>query len=1018
MGKLKRQGRVRNSIIPAVKATLTGLLIGEALLFGLAAGDRMNFADWFSRHVIASVIACCVILTLLFAYLSARGFIADLHRKFRSGRLDLALALLLSFILDFKLGGISAGVYKNLVSLLAPSQLLLLLSFLLVVVVSYVFRVIYLRFRRQPSGEPSYFLSDEELFSSADDRLGYDELAKKFSERVLNNGATSSIVFGIDAPWGIGKSTFVNFCKEQWRKTENRPIVYPFSPLQYQNDEELTVKFIDGLVRAILSNSYVPEIRPLVSRYARFVRGIKGSLSIFGLEVVPGNYTIDEAYSDLRDALRDFGKKIIVVIDDLDRVDLTAVKAMLFTLKRSFALPNITYVLCYDTANLGLFDQEQPSLDTVTEFLEKFVNVKISLYIDSKLLEKYVKELTEEMRSINPLVDPKPIEKALGGMEHILRSPEFHEYVPFIGDVRKVKRLINTLLLLEIEKTDFDNSDFDSQDLIHLLLIYVNYPKIFRKIYYTETQERRGFFSAVLPTDEWYPTFDRDKDQDAFGSGREYRNSTKYIEYVENLSPQQRFLLDRVFDISTRLKNARVSRVSDDVRTSFACFNGTFYSVGNKNLEQYLDLIVKMSKPPAQGQHKYYTNLIKRIAEGNDISQILSEDVFTRHNNETAHKLFWRTIVNNARQLEERSACQAIAYILENIHLHCRYQNSDIGLGLRDDLPLSLVYLLDKAGWTDEEGHRTANTDENIAEIAEWVFGEGRHKDQGVITALSNDDRGVLGLDDLLSFRLYSCADRGGDIYNLQRAIAYHGNPDTPSGGSLDRIVREEMREISQLTFCIFDLHYIQKKINIFDAIDQLTWSDTVGEYEDYVKAQIDAGQVKEDELERDLAVLRSSLKSFIVYQLGNSNIDSGIGCGFYDEAGKEDQSGIRKEMNSYLFELCFDPSADPRNYGHFLNYLLLTMGVDLFRRPEKVLIPRIDQFLAVLEKERIAQYWQTNRDSIRAEKYAESDKQIYTHNGIITYRDYLDPVYQVLDKLISAQKEEPADGSAESPQS
>jgi hypothetical protein len=64
---------------------------------------------------------------------------------------------------------------------------------------------------------------------------------------------------------------------------------------------------------------------------------------------------------------------------------------------------------------------------------------------------------------------------------------------------------------------------------------------------------------------------------------------------------------------------------------------------------------------------------------------------------------------------------------------------------LRGDLNFFLIKLLDTVGWTDQDGKHRANTQENISEIAEWVFGEGRHAGRSVIETLTKEDRGILG---------------------------------------------------------------------------------------------------------------------------------------------------------------------------------------------------------------------------------------------------------------------------------
>jgi hypothetical protein len=94
--------------------------------------------------------------------------------------------------------------------------------------------------------------------------------------------------------------------------------------------------------------------------------------------------------------LANLNKKVIVVVDDLDRLGFSAIKDVLFAIKKSFTLPNVSYVLCYDTENLIPADE---NVDKIMEFLEKFINVKIGLYLDAETLRRFVTESAGEYRN-------------------------------------------------------------------------------------------------------------------------------------------------------------------------------------------------------------------------------------------------------------------------------------------------------------------------------------------------------------------------------------------------------------------------------------------------------------------------------------------------------------------------------------------------------------------------------------------------------------------------------------------
>ncbi|OGK49799.1 hypothetical protein A3A56_03835 [Candidatus Roizmanbacteria bacterium RIFCSPLOWO2_01_FULL_40_32] len=862
----------------------------------------------------------------------------------------------------------------------------------------------------------SFFISDTEKRSRKDDLLEFSEIANRFAERVYNQGSTDSLVFGVDAPWGVGKSTFVNFCQEYWEdEYKDNIIVYVFNPLRYESRENLLEKFIDGFIRVIQKHTFIPELRPVISKYSRFIQSVKGNIFGFlNIEIAGGNYSVDDAFQDLETILTSLDKKVIVVIDDLDRLNLPAVKDLLFTIKKSFTLPNVSYVLCYDAENINALEQEKPDFEKVTEFLEKFVNVKVSLYLSSDKLSNFVTTNLESSLSGNSQADPILVSKAVGGLKDIFNSSDYHHYVPFVGDVRKLKRLINTILLLDLEKTDFDNSDINNKDLIHLLLIYINYPNVFRKIYNTETGGKKGFFSLVSYYEDSYP---RDNTRNTRSSENEYKNSIKYSEYIKSneLSERQVFLLNRVFDVKQRLENADVAGVSAEARTSYACFNGDVYGTGNKNLEDYLKLIALSSKPQTTDQYRFYLNFKNRLLKGESIGNILKNEAFSFTKNEINHKQLWKIIINSAHEFEESIASQLITYLADNITSYSHFEHDEIGLGLRHDLSFYLVKMLDQAGWVDESGKHRNNTDENLKGIAEWILGEGKHSGKGIIKTLSQEDRGILGIYDLLAFRLFCSSDRGGDIYNLSNALSKHGDPNAPTAGSTKTIAIEEMRIISQKVFQIFKKRYIDKKENIFELIDNLTLVDSSGKYKNFVEKKIKSGEIQE--VKQILGSIKSKIKGFLIYQLGSPSTDFGIACGYYDLSGNKDQHEIGKKMNDYLFNICFNPGKNQsihKNYEHFLDYLLVNFASAFEMMKGRSFIPHINEFTKVLDKEKLYKYWKTHSSKIKKLKFENKDKTVFTPNYKAFYKQDLPDVYKVLDTFVQEKETKSETQSAE----
>jgi hypothetical protein len=426
-----------------------------------------------------------------------------------------------------------------------------------------------------------------------------------------------------------------------------------------------------------------------------------------------------------------------------------------------------------------------------------------------------------------------------------------------------------------------------------------------------------------------------------------------------------------------------------------------------RNLEEYLNLIVKLSKPQKRYQYKFYLNAKNKLLSGMPIEEIFSDEEFSYSKSENSRHQFWRVIVNSARDFDSDIAGQLITYLLEHIHEYSLFESDKIGVGVRHHLAFSLIKLLDTVGWSDPSGEHRNNNEQNIAEIAEWIFGEKNHKDTGVLEKLGAKDRGAPGLYDLMVFRLYCSADRGGNFFNLQRALSKHGDPEAPTTGQLSTIVVEEMREISQRVFKIFKDQYITPGKNLFDLIDQLDLVNLAGKYLSFVEEKIASGEITEEEKNNSIAALKSRMKAFITYQLGNTVISSGVGCGYYDENGKDDKKGISISINDYLFDQCFDPSGDQINYEHFLDYLLINFASVFADERGRSHIPHIGEFTKVLDKKRLAEYWKANSSAIQALNLTDIEKTVVTGNYTASYKEDLGAVYSVLDELIATVERE-----------
>ena len=866
--------------------------------------------------------------------------------------------------------------FHNGVGKANPLWALLVAAFLLLIISSSLIRS--LLSPRKGNSYQLYFLADDEIRSAAEDVLAYQEQATQFAQTVLDSGSESSLVYGLDGPWGTGKTSFINLASKYWEdKAASEVIVFRFEPLRYALDPDLAERFIRDLSAKIQHQVFAPEFRPIATRYSRMLKG-KADFSFLGfkLGLEPSGETIDELLEEIDEVLRRTRSRLIVVVDDLDRLDPKAVNNVLFTVRRTFKLTQAAYILCYDTENLLATKEEG---ERARQFLEKFINIKLSLFVDSSALCRFLEQDWNKDENKYLTIPSKSMSKCqsiLSELALILKSDQAPSYMPLIGDMRKLKRFVNAVLLMQIEKTDLARTDFNRRDLINLMLLHWNYPGIFRHIYLEETESRSGIFSIKIKGE---------------AGNLKYVNDERFAEFLTSCTEPDKFLLEQLFR-SESLRLGEIRSVDDGVRESRACFNLEHH----RSLEKFLKLIVRFTTPEPRATFRFYQDAVAKVIAGEKVETVLSASEFTLDRGEDAHDRFWRTLVSQSSEFKNVAADDSIDTLVKYLP---KSSSVDVdGRGLRGASIDNLIRLLDRAGWGRTRGNRRPNTRENVIEIAHRIYGEEKYIGRGLIDQLAEDARGVLGLSDLMLFRLQCSADRLGQIYNVHTALIVHDDMDAPTDGQVNALAISGMRTLSQRVFALFKSRYIDTKQNLFDDVDAVSNATFLG-----TASSETAKNGAEAKLSDLIKGTRSFTKTFIVYQLANRQAGTGVGvgCGYYDVAGVGDDGGIARLMTDYVFDVCFNPVIKEQNAEHFLDYCLcnLTSG---FGSDEDGYHPTPQGLTDELNAGRLADYWAKNGTAIKARNFTSYDKRVVTLNYVATYKDDLLRVFDVLDRIQS----------------
>ena len=229
----------------------------------------------------------------------------------------------------------------------------------------------------------------------SNDKLNRKFLAENLKRILLN---TDYNVFSINAPWGGGKSYFIENLAEligddaicisynAWESDfYNNPLVPLVTELIYKLEQIISEE--DEIYKDLI------ETKNTISKILNKLSfGI--SISGFNISFDPNKKALDSDYislKNLKEKLRSglafiqekLNKKIIIFVDDLDRCNPKYAIETLETIKHFFGIKNIIFVLAVDKKQVENIVKTiygiAPDTSDIEGYLKKFIDVEFNL---------------------------------------------------------------------------------------------------------------------------------------------------------------------------------------------------------------------------------------------------------------------------------------------------------------------------------------------------------------------------------------------------------------------------------------------------------------------------------------------------------------------------------------------------------------------------------------------------------------------------------------------------------------
>lgn len=283
-------------------------------------------------------------------------------------------------------------------------------------------------------------LSDAAITTVEDDLFARIPVAQRLIELASAAPITAARVVALTGGPGTGKSSLLNVTTALLSERDDLAAV-AIDGAGYPSAQALSTQVIAHLTKFFLAAGVVgtgEKLRDTLSTYG----GVVGSIVRFAGVKVDVDAALKRSPESLREEIaentQEVGKRIVIVIDHVDRLPPVEVGAMIGALRFYAAIPYVAIVIALDRRAVTLRLTRTPGVDPVA--LERLVQVELAVPpVDRVLLARVLAGGLDRVasrigRSLDPalaLFDPESAEGGLG--------------LALIDSPRDAKRAVNAI---------------------------------------------------------------------------------------------------------------------------------------------------------------------------------------------------------------------------------------------------------------------------------------------------------------------------------------------------------------------------------------------------------------------------------------------------------------------------------------------------------------------------------------------------------------------------------------------
>jgi hypothetical protein len=325
--------------------------------------------------------------------------------------------------------------------------------------------------------------NDSPINGRTQDEFFRKDLADFIADHIVHTDSeTSSFAIGINAKWGNGKSSFQKMISESLQEKKPDVIQLEFNPWKSKNPQQIIVDFFE--VYSSTLKRYNLSLGKLIDDYSQKLLAITPNILS---QVMSGVFNPfenrEEQFNEINKALAATRRKVVIFIDDIDRLHKSEVFEVIKLIRNSANFQNTFFIVGFDEEYLNNSIKSHTE-NTSNAYLEKIFQIQFDLsdvppQVIIAKLKMLLGELLPQYKSeIEMAIDYKPTANEAFATT-FFGSTNKSDYIPkLLDNLRDVKRFANFFALNYKQVA----SEVVFEEYFFLSLVKFKFPAVFKEL--------------------------------------------------------------------------------------------------------------------------------------------------------------------------------------------------------------------------------------------------------------------------------------------------------------------------------------------------------------------------------------------------------------------------------------------------------------------------------------------------------------------------------------------------------